>query len=262
MVRPLYQVDAFTTERFRGNPAAVCLLDAPADESWMQAVAAEMNLSETAFVDRVQDAWSLRWFTPTTEIDLCGHATLASAHVLWTEGMVQTEGDIVFHTRSGALTCRRTGARITMDFPVWEAEAIPEPDGLAGALGVRAMWTGRSKVGVVVEAATADEVVTASPDFRALAPIAAEVLLTARATRPEHHVVCRYFAPGFGIDEDPVTGAAHCTLAPYWIPRLGVDELVSFQASARGGVVRVRMEGDRVRITGEAVTVLRGELIA
>lgn len=262
MSRRIFQVDAFTESVFSGNPAAVCMLDELGDPEWMQRVAAEMNLSETAFVAPGDGGFDLRWFTPTVEVDLCGHATLASAHALWSERFAPAE-PIVFRTRSGELICERDGGLIWMDFParpVTESEPAP---GLIEALDVDPVWIGRSGIGYVIELASEVAVRAVAPDFSALGAIEdGWTCVTARASDPDVDFVSRYFAPQAGIDEDPVTGSAHCALGPLWQERLGSDELVGHQVSARGGIVHVRPSGDRVRLGGRAVTVMRGELEA
>ena len=228
----------------------------------MRSVAAEMNLAETAFLVRRDDAFELRWFTPAVEVDLCGHATLASAHVLWQDGHLAPDAEARFDTRSGRLTARRAGDWIEMDFPAEPAEPDPAPPGLLDALGVTAMWTGhRPRLGYrLVEVADEAAVRRAAPDLRALARAARGVIVTARASSGVADFVSRFFAPAMGVDEDPVTGSAHCVLAPYWAGQFGRSELTGYQASARGGVVRVRAAGDRVILGGQAVTVMRGEL--
>jgi PhzF family phenazine biosynthesis protein len=258
----IVQVDAFTARAFAGNPAAVCLLPAPAPADWMQSVAAEMNLAETAFLVRRDDAFDLRWFTPAIEVDLCGHATLASAHVLWQDGHLAPDAEARFDTRSGRLTARRDGDWIEMDFPAEPAHADPPPPGLLDALGVTAVWTGhRPRLGYrLVEVADEETVRRAAPDLRALARAARAAIVTARASSGEADFVSRFFAPAMGVDEDPVTGSAHCVLAPFWTGRLGRSDLTGYQASARGGVVRVRATGDRVILGGQAVTVMQGVL--
>ncbi len=258
------QVDAFTGEPLGGNPAAVCLLPAPADASWMQRVAREMNLSETAFLVRRDDgAFDLRWFTPAVEVDLCGHATLASAHVLWEANHLARNAPAVFHTRSGRLSAVLRDGWIEMDFPAEPAEAAPAPDGLAGALGIQPTWVGRNRFDYLVEADTAATVRRLAPDFRRLGAIDARgVIVTAEAETDGFDFVSRFFAPRTGIDEDPVTGSAHCCLGPYWRRRLGRDRFTAWQASERGGLVRVAVRGERVTLSGQAVTVLRGELPA
>ena len=262
MPQPIIQVDAFADRAFTGNPAAVCILPAPREEGWMRDVAAEMNLSETAFLHPEGDGWRLRWFTPEVEVDLCGHATLATAHVLWEGGHLPADAQARFHTRSGLLTARRAGEWIELDFPAKPLLDAPPPEGLAEALGVAPVHVGRSHFDVLVEAASEDEVRELRPDMgRLMAVEARGVIVTARAVRgAEYDFVSRFFAPRVGVNEDPVTGSAHCVLAPYWAAKLGRDELVGYQASRRGGTVRVRSADDRVHLAGRAVTVLRGEL--
>ncbi len=259
---PIYQVDAFTDRPFAGNPAAVCILDQPADDAWMQHVAAEMNLSETAFLQREDDGFRLRWFTPTVEVDLCGHATLASAHVLWTTGYLWTSEEIRFHTRSGLLTARLVDGWIELNFPAVSAEAVEPEAGLIEALGVQPVYVGRNKFDYLVEVASEEEVRQAQPNHAALRAIPVRgVMLTSRSQNSKYDFVSRFFAPASGVAEDPVTGSAHCCLAPFWGERLGKEEMTAYQASPRGGVVRVRNEGDRVVLSGQAVMVLRGTLI-
>ncbi|HZR12893.1 MAG TPA: PhzF family phenazine biosynthesis protein [Acidimicrobiia bacterium] len=262
---PLFQVDAFTDERFRGNPAAVCLLDRPVTAAWMQSVAAEMNLAETAFVLPLDDVLTLRWFTPTTEVPLCGHATLATAHVLWETDRIAADEDATFSTLSGALRCRRDDERIAMDFPA--ETPVPEvatvtPVRLDDALRGTARDVVRGTNHYLVELDDEATVRGLRPNLDVLAKLDANgVIVTARADDDRFDFVSRYFAPRVGIPEDPVTGAAHCMLGPWWAERLGKIELVGHQVSARGGVVRVRVDGTRVELSGSAVTVLRGELL-
>jgi PhzF family phenazine biosynthesis protein len=265
MGQPIIQVDAFTSAPFRGNPAAVCVLRSPRAEAWMQAVAREMNLSETAFLERRADGWSLRWFTPVAEVDLCGHATLASAHVLWEDGVAQPTEQLRFHTRSGWLDARREPNGIVLDFPAVRAESISCPRSLLAALGIPApVATARNRMDVLIEVGSAAEVRQLTPDFAALAavdPRARGVIVTALADDGEHDIVSRFFAPAVGVNEDPVTGSAHCCLGPWWAERLGRTELRALQASPRGGVLGVRVKGERVELIGQAVTVMRGELV-
>jgi PhzF family phenazine biosynthesis protein len=259
---PITQVDAFTQTPFAGNPAAVCVLTEALPDGVMQSIAAEMNLSETAFVRAEGDGYRLRWCTPTVEVDLCGHATLASAHVLWEEGHLPSAQDCRFHTRSGLLTARRSGARIELDFPANPQRPAGAPPGLVAALGVEPVYVGRGTYDYLVEVADGKTLRDLSPDFRRLRQVEARgVIVTCRSEAPEFDFVSRFFAPQAGIDEDPVTGSAHCCLGPFWGQRLSRSELVGYQASRRGGVVHVRMEGERVILGGQAVTVLRGELL-
>jgi len=266
MALPLVTVDAFSAEPFRGNPAAVCFLDEPRPDAWMQRVAAEMNLSETAFLLPQPDGFSLRWFTPSVEVPLCGHATLASAHALWETGRLSRDQEARFHTKSGLLTARLGVGRIEMDFPsipVAEAPLLPEAQ---QALGITPKHSARTpvaqEVNYLLELESEAAVQTLRPDFPALRKIHWGFIVTARSASGPYDFVSRYFAAGQGIDEDPVTGSAHCSLAPYWSSRLGKNELVGHQISTRGGVVHCTLRGDRVRLAGQAVTVLRGELLA
>jgi PhzF family phenazine biosynthesis protein len=258
----IYQVDAFTDRPFTGNPAGVCVLERPADASWMQAVALEMNVAETAFLHPEADGWRLRWFTPAVEIDLCGHATLASAHVLWETGRLAPEAEARFHTRSGLLTAERRGSWIELDFPSLPVRVMEAPEGLAQALGVEPVQAGRSRDDLLVEVASEAVVRGCAPDFARLRKVPTRgVIVTSRATTPGFDFVSRFFAPAVGIDEDPVTGSAHCALVPYWAERLGRTEFTALQVSPRSGVLRLRLQGDRVRIAGQSVTVLRCELL-
>jgi predicted PhzF superfamily epimerase YddE/YHI9 len=255
------QVDAFTDRAFAGNPAAVCVLDAPREAAWMQAVANEMNLSETAFLWREGEGWKLRWFTPTVEVDLCGHATLASAHVLFREE--REPGPLRFSTRSGELVADRAGEWLELDFPALESEPAEAPAGLAEALGAPPQAVFRSRFDLLAEFGSERDVRALEVDIGRLKRVEARgVIATARAHGDEFDFVSRFFAPRAGVDEDPVTGSAHCALAPFWGARLGKREMTGYQASARGGVVRVRLCGDRVVLSGRAVTVMRGELTA
>lgn len=256
------QVDAFTDRPFSGNPAAVCILPAPREERWMQAVAREMNLSETAFLLKEEDGFNLRWFTPSTEVDLCGHATLASAHVLWEEGYLKPEAEARFHTRSGLLTAVKKGDWIEMDFPAEPEEPADPPEQVAKALGVRPKYVGRNRFDYLIEVDSEQALRNLRPDFSLLrATNVHGVIVTSLASSGEFDFVSRFFAPGVGIDEDPVTGSAHCCLGPFWKKRLNKNEFVACQASPRGGVVRVRVGDGRVYLGGQAVTVLRGELV-
>jgi PhzF family phenazine biosynthesis protein len=260
---PLYQVDAFTAEPFAGNPAAVCVLPEPRDAAWMQNVASEMNLAETAFLQRREDGFDLRWFTPSIEVDLCGHATVASAHALWETDQLKPGETARFHTRSGLLTAERRGAWIELDFPATPEQPSATPPGLAEALGVTPRYVGRSRFDILVEVDSEQTLRNLCPDFSLLGAIPCRgVIVTSRAADPGCDFVSRFFAPASGINEDPVTGSSHCCLGPFWSGRLSNTEFVARQLSERGGLLRIRLVGDRVRISGQAVTVLRGELLA
>lgn len=257
------QVDAFANRPFAGNPAAVCILPRPRDAEWMQSVAREMNLSETAFLVKREQGYDLRWFTPAVEVDLCGHATLASAHVLWEQGDLKAAEPASFYTRSGELTARKVGSWIEMDFPATPAQpdSIPCED-VEAALGSKIKCVGRSRFDYLVEVENENAVRFLSPDMTRIGGLQARgLIVTSRASSADFDYVSRFFAPAAGIDEDPVTGSAYCCLGPFWKERLGRDNLIGYQASARGGVVRTRCQGDRVLISGQAVTVLRGELL-
>lgn len=268
MNRPIYIVDAFTKKRYGGNPAAVCLVDEPMEEAEMAAIAAEMNLSETAFVEKLQGEFGLRWFTPKAEVELCGHATLAAAHVLWETGRLGWSEEAVFSTLSGRLSARRDeDGSIAMDFPAEAPEPVQAPQELLEGLGLIPRYAGRNRMDYIVEVDSEDTVRSIRPDFLLLRRLDVRgVVVTSRADGGrladghEIDMVSRAFYPGLGVDEDPVTGSAHCALAPYWSRRLRRTELTGYQASARGGLVGMRLQGDRVVLTGEAVTVLRGML--
>ncbi|PWT91599.1 MAG: oxidoreductase [Acidobacteria bacterium] len=255
-------VDAFTEKPFAGNPAAICVLPEPKAESWMQIVAREMNLSETAFLVRENDGFRLRWFTPAVEVDLCGHATLASSHALWEEGHLRPDQEARFYTRSGLLTAQKKGDWIELNFPEEAPEPADAPAELKG-LRVEPKTVERNRLDYIVEVNSEEEIRNCRPDFGILKPLGARgVMITSKANAgSKFDFVSRYFAPGAGIDEDPVTGSAHCCLGPYWQKRLGKSEFLAYQASARGGVIKVRVAGNRVFLGGQAATVLRGELL-
>lgn len=264
MLQTIIQVDAFTNKIFRGNPAAVCVLKATPDNDWMQFVAKEMNLSETAFIVKQVEGYNLRWFTPTTEVPLCGHATLASAHVLWTEGYLSTEFPIQFHTLSGILVAKFKNDWIELDFPVNFSQETLANSELEAALGVPLKKVCLNSLGYLVEVESANLVKELNPQFSRLKTLSnSNVIVTSVADKDaEYDFISRFFAPGLGIDEDPVTGAAHCCLAPFWRDRLGKDNFLAYQASSRGGVVKINYSGgDRVFLQGQAVTVMRGELV-
>jgi PhzF family phenazine biosynthesis protein len=262
MGHELHVVDAFTGHPFRGNPAAVCVMDGPADPGWMQQVAAELNHSETAFLHPGSGNWNLRWFTPAQEVELCGHATLAAAFVLWKTGREQPGAAISFETESGTLVARQDGDWITLDFPAEPAHAIPPVPGLDRALGAMAVFTGKNRFDMLVELPTASDVCDCEPDMAALAGIPARgIIVTAASDLPDFDFVSRFFAPSLGVPEDPVTGSAHCCLGPYWGEKLHKTELSGFQCSLRGGTVRVMLKGDRVILGGHAVRVFTGQLL-
>jgi predicted PhzF superfamily epimerase YddE/YHI9 len=271
MERPIYIVDAFTNEAFKGNPAAVCPLDTAQPAEWMQQVAAEMNLSETAFLaPRAEDSgFDLRWFTPAIEVPLCGHATLASAHTLWETGRLAADAEARFHTLSGWLSARKTAQGIEMDFPAMRLEEIAVPPGVAESLRAtpKSVWLVRDQRDLeknyLVEFGSEADVRALQPDFNLMRQqVSKGLIVTAQAEMPGVDFVSRYFATWAGIDEDPVTGSAHCALTPYWVGKLRRTELVGYQASARGGYVHVKLDGDRVVLGGQAVTVVRGSLLS
>jgi predicted PhzF superfamily epimerase YddE/YHI9 len=256
------QVDSFTNRPFTGNPAAVCLLRSPRDSTWMQQVALEMNLAETAFLVRRPDGFDLRWFTPAVEVDLCGHATLASAHVLWEEGHLPASDTAHFYTRSGVLSASRRDGMIWLDFPATPSRAVDVPPDLRDGIPAPTLYVGRTPFDYLAELESETRIRSLEPNLGALARLGTRgVIVTARSDDPAFDFVSRFFAPGSGIAEDPVTGSAHCALGPFWAERLGKKELIGYQASSRGGAVRVHLEGERAHLGGHAVTVLRGELL-
>ncbi|MGB6300034.1 MAG: PhzF family phenazine biosynthesis protein [Rivularia sp. (in: cyanobacteria)] len=264
MKQTIIQVDAFTNKPFAGNPAAVCVLETPQSDEWMQNVAKEMNLSETAFLVKQSDGYSLRWFTPATEVPLCGHATLASSHVLWSENHLSANQSARFHTKSGLLIAKKQEDWIELDFPANPSEETSTTVELSEALGVPVKTVMKNSLGYLVEVESEELVRNLEPNFTILTKLFPEVIVTSIAENSsEYDFVSRFFCPGLGINEDPVTGAAHCCLAPYWRNKLNKNEFLAYQASSRGGVVKVKYPGeDRVYLRGQAVTVLRGELIS
>jgi PhzF family phenazine biosynthesis protein len=258
----LFCVDTFAGRIGTGNPAGVCLLGQPADPGWMQTIARELNLSETAFLVREMNGFNLRWFTPCAEVDLCGHATLASAHILWEERYLPPGETILFFTKSGTLLADKKGDGIELDFPAEPEEPVPAPAGLAKALGILPRYTGKNRYDYLIEVASEHEVRDMAPDFMSLKKIPMRgVIVTSRSSTPGFDFVSRYFAPSVGINEDPVTGSAHCCLAPYWQKKLVKNSMTAYQSSERGGEIRVRLDApDRVTIAGNAVTVWKGTL--
>lgn len=259
---PITIVDAFTDTPFSGNPAAVCVLEREPERAWMQLVAREMNLAETAFVMRRGDQWALRWFTPTVEVDLCGHATLATAHVLWEADLAPSDLALTFRSKSGDLHAKREGSGIWLDFPALPSAWADAPPMLHDALGARPVAVAKYSFDYLVELESEAAVRDLAPDLAQLATVQARgVVVTAVATTPGFDFVSRFFAPQSGVPEDPVTGSAHCALAPYWAERLGKTRMLAYQASARGGMVEVEVVGNRVMLGGKAVTVMRGTLV-
>jgi len=257
----LHVIDAFTDRPFGGNPAAVCLLEGPADGTWMKHVAREMNLSETAFLHPIGGGFSLRWLTPAVEVKLCGHATLASACALWETGVLQPEDEARFLTLSGWLRCWREGDGIAMDFPAKVCEAAPVPDGLAEALGCELLACGLNGMDYLVEVADETTLRGLKPHFTALSALPVRgVIVTCRGDGEPFDFLSRFFAPAAGVNEDPVTGSAHCALGPYWQAKLGHSDFTAYQASERGGVVRLTVDGARVILRGMAVMMSRVEL--
>jgi PhzF family phenazine biosynthesis protein len=263
MKQKVHVVDAFTDRAFGGNPAAVCIMAGARDDTWRQAVAREMNLSETAFLEKRADGgYTLRWFTPAVEVDLCGHATLASAHILWESGELAAGQKALFHTRSGILSAVKQGDWIEMDFPSEPEKAADAPAELVEALGVKFVYTGRNRFDYLVEVDHEDIVRGLNPDMTRLKKVDTRgIIVTSRSRSADCDFVSRFFAPAVGVNEDPVTGSAHCCLGPYWGGKLGKKDLRAYQASSRGGILRVGLRDDRVLIGGQAVTVLRAELV-
>ena len=258
---PVYKVDAFSADPFKGNPAAVCLLEKPAPEAWMQHIAQEMNLSETAFLVPQADGFQLRWFTPAAEVDLCGHATLASAHILWQTRLLPVGATARFHTKSGLLTASLEDGWIELDFPATPEEPCAAPQALAAALKAPMRYIGQDIFDYLVELESEQAVRELEPDLALLATLPVRgVIVTSRAATPGYDFVSRFFAPTVGVPEDPVTGSAHSCLGPYWRKHLGKETFLAYQASRRGGILRVIVAGDRVRIAGQAVTILEGSI--
>lgn len=257
----LFQVDAFTAVPFKGNPAGVCLLKRPVDDEWMRCVAMEMNLSETAFLLPETKGWSLRWFTPKREVSLCGHATLASAHILYETGLLAADATAHFYTKSGELTAVKNGDWITLNFPAREIEPGDPPPGVLQALGnPPVVFTSLKEDRVLAELEDETAIRSLQPDFTILASLPVRsVMVTARADAP-YDFVSRYFAPSLGVNEDPVTGSSHTYLTPYWAKKLGKQEMFAYQSSARGGELRLSLDGDRVLIAGRAVTFFTTEI--
>ena len=263
MPYPIYQVDAFTDRPYTGNPAGVMILERFPPDAQMQSIAAEMNLAETAFVVSRNGAFDLRWFTPTVEVDLCGHATLSAAHILWETNRLPKSAPAKFDTRSGRLVAAKTAHGIEIDLPTLQTQEVSPPAGLLDALQLSPIYVGNSKFDYLVQVATADEVRSVEVDYRKLAQLTMRgAIITAPSDDPKYDIISRFFAPAAGIDEDPVTGSAHCVLGAFWQGRLGKSTIRAFQASRRGGTMTVQVDGDRTRLIGQAVTVIQGEILA
>jgi len=255
-----FQVDAFTREVFHGNPAGVCI-PGEVDETWMQRMADEIHVSETAFLNPVQDGYDLRWFTPATEVNLCGHATLASAHILYSEGYADPGDTITFHTRSGDLRARLAEGMIELDFPQKPQKPADPPPRLLEGLGVSPVYVGRNDDDYIVEINDETDLRDLKPDFSCLSEVDARGIIVTARSHGEYDFISRFFGPQVGILEDPVTGSAHCCLAPYWSGKLHKDAFYAYQASSRGGELWLRLSAGRVFIRGHAVTVYTGEMI-
>ncbi len=262
MSHTLYQIDAFTNKPFAGNPAAVCFLEKAVDENWMQQVALEINLSETAFLYPEKDGFNLRWFTPSVEVDLCGHATLASAHFLYEQNILNKNQTAHFYTKSGKLTAVKLDNRIELNFPSTKPIETAPPEKLLEAFQVNALFVGKSRFDYFIEVKSAETVRNLTPNFSLLSVLPVRgVIVTAQSDIDKYDIISRFFAPAVGVDEDPVTGSAHCTLSPYWSEKLEKKELKAYQASKRGGELTIVHQDDRVLLQGEAVTVMKIELL-
>lgn len=257
----IFQVDAFTDRPFGGNPAGVCMLSEEKPELWMQFIAREMNLPETAFLLKRNDYYDLRWFTPKVEVELCGHATLASAHVLYEFGYLDPDKQARFQTKSGLLTAEKDRLTVMLNFPAQPEQPAAVPSGLKEALNIEPKYTGKNRFAYLLELDSELTIRNLQPNFNLLKQIEGRgIIVTARSDKKEYDFVSRFFAPAIGIDEDPVTGSAHCCLGPYWYQKLKKEALTGYQASERGGIVRIGIEGDRIRLGGKAVTIFKGEV--
>jgi len=263
MIVDFFQVDSFTDKPYSGNPAAVCILNDNPTEEWMKFVAREMNLSETAFiVPKSDNSFDLKWFTPLKEVDLCGHATLAAAHILWEKNILKTNENVRFQTRSGLLTCKKINNRIEMDFPAEEVKDATAPDELIEGLKINPLYVGKNRFGYLVEVESEEIVNNLNPELDLLKKVdMLGVAVTSRSDSEKYDFVSRFFAPAYGIDEDPVTGSSHCCLAPYWSKKLGKNELDACQTSKRRGELSLRLVDDRVFIIGDAITVFEGKIL-
>lgn len=255
----VYHVNSFTDKFFKGNPAGVCILEEATDTQRMQNIAMEMNLSETAFFYKEGNGFNLRWFTPESEVDLCGHATLASAHILWETGICKEE-NIEFYTQSGTLYAKRENKYIVLDFPKEEDSQVDTPREIKDSLNVPIIYTGKNRMDFIVEVENGDIVSSLEPDFAIMKKLDARgIIVTGQSTDSKNDFISRFFAPREGISEDPVTGSAYCCLAPYWERKLGKSTLSAYQASKRGGNVKMTVNNNRVYISGKAITVFCAE---
>ena len=262
VIMQIYQVDSFTDKPFSGNPAGVCILQEPKSEEWMRLIAMEMNLSETAFLVKQEEGYSLRWFTPRVEVDLCGHATLASAHILWQKGYLQNNEPANFHTKSGLLTCVKKQDWIEMNFPSNPDEKIGVRPDFEKAFGVKIKYLGKSRFDYIAELESEKDVRNTVPNFEMLIKLPARgIMITSISESKEYDFVSRFFAPNVGVTEDPVTGSAHTTLGPFWSRKLSKNELIAYQASERGGILKLNVKKDRIYIAGQAITVLECNLL-
>ena len=257
----IFTVDAFTHIPFAGNPAAVCLLDEEVSDGWMTDVAAEMNLSETAFLLKKEDGYSLRWFTQKVEVQLCGHATLASSHILWTKNFIPKSEELRFHTLSGLLTVKYIDGEYEMDFPAYASKQSEGNEKLTDALGIEPVRIYEAEHQYICEMASEEDVLKVSPSFETLMGLEKFGTIATAQSKGDYDFISRFFAPSKGINEDPVTGSAHCALAPYWMERTGKNNFTAYQASERGGVIKLKVEGARVLLRGSAVTITEGELL-
>lgn len=258
----IYQVDSFTDKPFAGNPAGVCILDKPADESWMQNIAMEMNLSETSFLWPLESGYSLRWFTPELEVDLCGHATLAAAHILWEKGFLNKDEKAKFYTKSGLLTCKKDNEFIEMNFPSEPEVKVDIPEYLAEALNINPLYVGKNRFDYLVQIESEEGLRKLKPNFNLLEKIDCRgIIVTSSSKTDKYDFVSRFFAPKAGINEDPVTGSAHCCLVPFWHKITGKTEFNAYQASKRGGEISLKLVDNRVMLKGKAITVIEGAIL-
>jgi PhzF family phenazine biosynthesis protein len=259
----IYQVDAFTSEPFKGNPAGVCILDSEPSAAWMQNIAMEMNLSETAFVFPGKENRMIRFFTPESEVPLCGHATLSASHILFETSIVDSDEEISFLSGAGVLKVRRSGNWITMNFPSYAVYSAPVPNDFEQVVGVKPLEFYKTETGWALALISEEQIIRdLKPDFRAMKHSEyGDLMVTAISTDKNYDFCLRFFAPALGIDEDPVTGSAHCALVPFWHMKTGRNDFISHQVSKRSGILKLSLKGDRVEIAGQAKTILKAELL-